>query len=105
MRVCRRVDGIGCRRAVLAVAGLFAVGSAAPAVAASSPKCPLSALKSATKPVEITMWHSMTEQNLKTLQALTDSFNSSQSDVKVKLVSQVDYEDTFTKYKAGPLER
>ena len=47
------------------------------------------------------MWHSMTEQNLKTLQTLTDTFNSSQSDVKVKLVSQVDYEDTFTKYKAG----
>jgi sn-glycerol 3-phosphate transport system substrate-binding protein len=100
MRVCRRVAASGVA-VMLVVVGLLAVGSAGPAVGASSPKCPLSALKSASKPVEITMWHSMTEQNLKTLQALTDSFNASQSDVKVKLVSQVDYQDTFTKYKAG----
>ena len=33
--------------------------------------------------------------------ALTDKFNASQSDVKVTLVNQVTYEDTFTKYKAG----
>ena len=100
MRVCRRLTATGVA-VVLAVVGLLAVGTAGPAVAAAAPKCPLSALKSASKPVEITMWHSMTEQNLKTLQTLTDQFNSSQSDVKVKLVSQVDYEDTFTKYKAG----
>ena len=36
-----------------------------------------------------------------TLQTLTDEFNSSQSDVKVNLVNQIDYEQTFTKYKAG----
>jgi sn-glycerol 3-phosphate transport system substrate-binding protein len=100
MRVCRRLTATGVA-VVLAVVGLLAVGTAGPAVAAAAPKCPLSALKSASKPVEITMWHSMTEQNLKTLQTLTDSFNASQSDVKVKLVSQVDYQDTFTKYKAG----
>ena len=55
------------------------------------PKCPLGALKSATKPVEIT--HVALDdgaKNLKTLQALTDTFNSSQSDVKVKLLNQVD---------------
>ena len=100
MRVCRRAAATGVAVTV-AVVGLFAVGSAAPAAAATSTKCPLSALKSASKPVEITMWHSMPEQNLKTLQALTDTFNVSQSDVKVKLVSQVDYDDTFAKYKAG----
>ena len=34
-------------------------------------------------------------------QKLTDQFNSSQSDVKVSLVNQIDYVQTFTKYKAG----
>ena len=36
-----------------------------------------------------------------TLQQLTDQFNSSQSDVKVNLVNQIDYVETFNKYKAG----
>ena len=47
------------------------------------------------------MWHSMPRTNGDTLRALTDTFNASQSDVKVNLVDQVTYEDTFTKYKAG----
>ncbi len=47
------------------------------------------------------MWHSMPRANEETLQRLTDKFNSSQTDVKVKLVNQIDYDDTFTKYKAG----
>jgi sn-glycerol 3-phosphate transport system substrate-binding protein len=47
------------------------------------------------------MWHSMTRQNEATLQQLTDRFNSSQSDVKVNLVNQIDYVQTFNKYKAG----
>jgi sn-glycerol 3-phosphate transport system substrate-binding protein len=86
---------------MMVVAGLSAV-SAPAAVAASSTKCPLNALKSASsKPVEITMWHSMTRSNEATLQQLTDKFNSSQSDVKVNLVNQIDYVQTFTKYKAG----
>jgi sn-glycerol 3-phosphate transport system substrate-binding protein len=80
-------------------AGLV-VAPTAPAAAASS-ACPLSALKSAKKPVEITMWHSMPRANEETLTKLTDQFNSSQSDVKVSLVNQVTYDDTFTKYKAG----
>ena len=47
------------------------------------------------------MWHSMPRANEETLQGLTDTFNSSQSDVKVTLVNQMSYDDTFTKYKAG----
>ncbi|MET0895809.1 MAG: ABC transporter substrate-binding protein [Acidimicrobiia bacterium] len=88
--------------AVVATSGFVATTAigAAPSGAATT-KCPLSALKSATKPVEITMWHSMPRENETTLQALTDTFNSSQSAVKVKLVNQVTYDDTFTKYKAG----
>ena len=47
------------------------------------------------------MWHSMNRANEETLQALTDKFNASQSDVRVKLVNQTTYGDTFTKYRAG----
>ncbi len=47
------------------------------------------------------MWHSLPRANETALQKQADQFNSSQSDVKVNLVSQVDYNDTFTKYKAG----
>ena len=36
-----------------------------------------------------------------TLQTLTDQFNSSQTDVKVKLVNQIGYEENFAKYRAG----
>jgi sn-glycerol 3-phosphate transport system substrate-binding protein len=85
---------------VLAGAGLVAVAGVAPA-AAGGGSCPLSALKKAKKPVEITMWHSMPQANGETLQKLTEEFNSSQSNVKVSLVNQVTYDDTFTKYKAG----
>ena len=64
-------------------------------------KCPLSALKKASKPVEITFWHSMNRANDEALQKLTDEYNSSQSDVKVALVNQTTYDDTLTKYVAG----
>jgi sn-glycerol 3-phosphate transport system substrate-binding protein len=89
---------------VLLAAALVASGLAvasAPSAGGQTSKCPLSALKKASKPVEITMWHSMPRENETTLQALTEQFNSSQSDVKVNLVNQVSYDDTFTKYKAG----
>jgi sn-glycerol 3-phosphate transport system substrate-binding protein len=99
MRAWRRgaISGLA---AVLLATGLSAVASGGPAAAATS-TCPLNALKSATKPVQITVWHSMTRENETTLQKLTDAFNSSQSDVKVSLVNQIDYVQTFTKYKSG----
>jgi len=66
------------------------------------PECPLGAIdKAGAKPVNITFWHAMTRANEDTLKALTAEFNSSQSDVKVKLVNQTTYTDTLTKYKAG----
>jgi sn-glycerol 3-phosphate transport system substrate-binding protein len=97
----KRWAGTGLAAAVVA-SGLAAVTAAPAAVAANSTKCPLSALKSAkSKPVQITMWHSMTRANEDTLKGLVDAFNSSQSDVKVNLVNQIDYVQTFVKYKAG----
>ena len=81
-------------------AGVSAV-TTVPAGAANSTTCPLAALKQASKPVEITMWHWMTRANETTLQKLTDAFNASQSAVKVNLVNQVDWEATLQKYKSG----
>jgi sn-glycerol 3-phosphate transport system substrate-binding protein len=85
----------------LAVVGLSVPsGGAAPTQA--TPKCPLSALKSAkSKPVEITYWHSMTRANEAALTRLTEEFNSAQSDVRVSLVNQTTYDDTFNKFRAG----
>ncbi len=81
--------------------GLAAVTAVPDAGAANSTTCPLAALKKAGKPVEITMWHWMTRANETTLQKIVDAFNSSQGDVKVNLVNQVDWEATLQKYKAG----
>jgi len=69
---------------------------------AAAGKCPLGAIaKAPRKPVDITVWHAMTQANETTLKQLTDQFNGSQTDVRVKLVNQTNYEDTFTKFKAG----
>jgi sn-glycerol 3-phosphate transport system substrate-binding protein len=51
------------------------------------PDCPLDALDKATKPVQITYWHGMTRVAEDTLKQLTDQYNASQDEVKVKLVN------------------
>jgi sn-glycerol 3-phosphate transport system substrate-binding protein len=87
---------------VLALTAATVVAVQAPgAGAATSTTCPLNALKSASKPVTITLWHWMPRANETALQGLVDTFNSSQRDVKVNLVNQIDWEATFQKYKAG----
>src|SRR3954463_3981706 len=100
MRGWQRWAGGGLAMVVLAT-GLSTVVAAPGAGAANSTSCPLTALKKASKPVEITMWHSMNRANGDTLQQLVDTFNGSQGDVKVNLVNQIDYAQTFNKYKAG----
>jgi sn-glycerol 3-phosphate transport system substrate-binding protein len=84
----------------IAVGGLVAVPLAAPA-GAKLPKCPVNALKNASKPVDITFWHGLNRANETTLQALTDRFNTSQSEVKVTLVNQIGYRETLEKFTAG----
>ncbi len=94
--------------------GLLATGGAGAALAAcSSPSSgptattsgppssafPLGAAAEATsKPVPVTLWHSMTSANLTTITNLTTQFNASQKDVKVNLVNQNSYPDTLTAY-------
>ena len=103
MRVRKRGIGVGVATLLMAttLSAVTTVGAVGVAGAATSATCPLGALKKATKPVEITMWHWMPRTNGETLQKLTDAFNSSQSAVKVKLVDQIDWEATLAKYKAG----
>ena len=92
-------------------AGLTVVGSlvawgaagAQLAAAAGLPPCPMSALKKAKGPVQISFWESMspTDANGKTLESLAAKFNASQSKVHVNLVNQASYDDTWQKYQAG----
>jgi len=51
--------------------------------------------------VEITMWHSEVASNLDALQALVRSYNSSQSEVKVKLAFQGTDDEEMTKLVAS----
>ena len=77
-------------------------GKSSGASKVSLPSFPLGAAARATsKPVEITLWHSMTSANLATLTDLTERFNSSQSDVHVSLVNQNSYPDTLAAYTAA----
>src|SRR5262245_23473015 len=85
----------------LAVSMLPGSGAGASVASQAGAKCPLSALDKADGTVEITMWHSTVRENEVTLQALADTFNSSQDKVKVTLVSQPTYQDTLEKYVAG----
>jgi sn-glycerol 3-phosphate transport system substrate-binding protein len=68
---------------------------------ASLPACPLAALRSAKKPVEITYWHAMTRANEDELKKLTDDFNTRQHDVHVTLSASATYTDNTTRFKAG----
>ena len=90
----------------LVAAGGPPVSSAGAAAKGSSAKvpaseCPLSTLAHHKGTVSIDMWESMHTTLTKTLTALTDTFNSSQSKVHVNLVQQASYTDTWTKYQAG----
>lgn len=78
-----------------------ATATAATSRAPSLPACPLSALAKAQHPVQITAWHALTQANATALQAATDQFNSSQTQVHVTLVNQPTYNDTQEKFVAG----
>lgn len=73
----------------------------APAAAATLPSCPLSALAKAKGKVDVSFWESMTRANGTALQSLTNEFNGMQDKIKVTLVPQASYDDTWTKYAAG----
>jgi sn-glycerol 3-phosphate transport system substrate-binding protein len=65
------------------------------------PTCPLAALQSAKKPVDITYWHALTVANEDELKRLTAQFNASQHDVHVTLSGAPSYTDNLTRLRAG----
>jgi sn-glycerol 3-phosphate transport system substrate-binding protein len=87
--------------ALCASASSGAIGSTAPAGAASLPACNLKALANHKGLVSITFWESASTANLPVLQSITSAFNSSQNKVHVTLVTQAGYDDTWQKYLAG----
>jgi sn-glycerol 3-phosphate transport system substrate-binding protein len=56
------------------------------------------AARASSKPVKVTLWHSMASQELTTLNNLADKFNASQSDVQVSLVAQTGYPATLAAF-------
>ena len=62
------------------------------------PPCDPTALDGAEGTVELTFWHGMNGELEKSLVALTDEYNASQSKVKVSLENQGGYEQTLDKY-------
>ncbi len=60
--------------------------------------CPLDALDSATGPVHIVFWHTMTNVLEDALVALTDDYNASQDRVVVELQNQNGYSEVIDKY-------
>ncbi|MGO9559137.1 MAG: ABC transporter substrate-binding protein [Acidimicrobiales bacterium] len=115
----RRFTDAVSRRRFLQLLGLGSAGAALAACGSSSsspttskgggsstptssvPGFPLGAASRASGVVSITMWHAMTNANLTTLQNLAHTFNTSQPKIKVNLLGQESYTDTFTAYRAG----
>jgi sn-glycerol 3-phosphate transport system substrate-binding protein len=94
--------GAGVAGAVVLASCSTSGSNTTPSSSSETSKFPLGAAAKATdKPVGITLWHSMQSANLTALQNMTNSFNSSQSDVKVSLVNQNSYTDTLTLYTAA----
>jgi len=58
-------------------------------------------LDKVTDPIEITFWHTQQRAKLTELEGQVAAFEASQDTVRVKLVSQTDYQSVFDKYKAG----
>jgi len=98
---------IACGLALMAAAcggsgGTASGGSATTVSATDLPECPLAALDAATGPVEVTLWHFLSGKTGDTLKALADTYNASQTKVKVVVESQgTSNEELFRKYQAG----
>ena len=60
--------------------------------------CPVSALDSASEPVDITFWHGLTSDNEAAIQRITDDYNASQTRVHVSSENQGGYLETIDKF-------
>lgn len=87
---------------VLVLAACSGGGGGSGSVDQSAPgECSPAALKQAKKPVDITMWHQMGSNNGRVFESIVNDFNSSQHDVRVKLVDQSAEISAVPKFKAG----
>ena len=68
---------------------------------AGLPDCPVEALGAASGPVDITFWHAMNTENEQALQLLATKYNESQTKVRVRLINQINYEQSLDKYRAS----
>jgi sn-glycerol 3-phosphate transport system substrate-binding protein len=68
---------------------------------AGLPNCPVEALDAASGPVDITFWHAMNTENERALQLLATKYNESQTKVRVRLINQINYEQSLDKYRAS----
>jgi sn-glycerol 3-phosphate transport system substrate-binding protein len=66
---------------------------------AGLPPCPVDALASASGTVNITFWHALNTEAERTLQALTQQYNAAQTNVQVRLINQLGYEQNLDKYR------
>ncbi|MGZ4801004.1 MAG: ABC transporter substrate-binding protein [Acidimicrobiia bacterium] len=76
-------------------------GSGRAAGPSGSDTCSQGALRTARKPVNITMWHQMGTNNARVFASIVDGFNRSQGDVHVKLVDQSAEISALPKFRAG----
>jgi sn-glycerol 3-phosphate transport system substrate-binding protein len=85
--------------ALVLALSLTSTGGAA--FAGGGATCPVHALDKATGPVEITFWHSHVRSNEEVLKGLIAAFEAQEPGIRVKLVNQTSYLDTFDKYRTG----
>ncbi len=109
--------GRRCRRVVVlfAFAGLLAIAcagggdsdgsaqptptlAATPADGDGDPECPTGALETASGPVQIEIWHTMSATNGQVFEALIADYNAQQDAVEVNASFQGGYTDAYTKY-------
>lgn len=66
--------------------------------AANPDNCPLDALDDADGTVDITLWHGISGLAALTLDEFAEEYNATQDRVRVRVESQGDYEELFTKF-------
>ncbi len=87
--------------AAVTLAACSGGGSSAGSAGTAPASCGLAEFRKAAKPVDITMWHQMGNNNGRVFEAIVDDFNRSQSDVRVKLVDQSAESSSLPKFRAG----
>lgn len=74
-------------------------GSSDEATEVNADNCPASALKDASGPIEITVWHAYNALTKEAIEKAAADYNASQSKVKVTVEAQGTYEEILKKYE------